>query len=98
MSPTECGLVVTRAANAHTSGGTLAILDFLRDAGLSSSLFAVNMLVATSAGDVYGEEDYRRWCEAAGLRDFAVHELGGQAQRLLTAQKPERTIASGRST
>ena len=88
MSPTECGLVVTSAANALTSGGALAILDFLRDTGLSSSLFAVNMLVATSAGDVYAEEDYRRWCEAAGLRDFAVHELGGQAQRLLTAFKP----------
>ena len=46
------------------------------------------MLVATSAGDVYGEEDYRRWCEAAGLRDFAVHELSGQSQWLLTAVKP----------
>jgi hypothetical protein len=46
------------------------------------------MLVATSAGDVYGERDYRRWCEAAGLRDFAVHELPGQTQRLLTAVKP----------
>lgn len=46
------------------------------------------MLVATSAGDVYGEQDYRRWCEAAGLHDFAVHELGGQAQQLLTAFKP----------
>jgi SAM-dependent methyltransferase len=88
MSPAECGQVVGSAANALTSGGALAILDFLRDTGLSSSLFAVNMLVATSAGDVYAEEDYRRWCDAAGLRDFAVHELGGQTQRLLTAFKP----------
>ena len=88
MSPEECGRVVASAAGALTSGGALAILDFLRGSGLSSSLFAVNMLVGTSAGDVYGEEDYRRWCEAAGLRDLAVHELGGQAQRLLTAFKP----------
>ena len=88
MSPAECGLVVESAANALTSGGALAILDLLRDTGLSSSLFAVNMLVATSAGDVYGEEDYRRWCEAASLRDFAVHEVVSQSQRLLTAVKP----------
>ena len=47
----------------------------------------MNMLVATSAGDVYDEADYRRWCEVGGLRDFAVHELSGQAQRLLTAVK-----------
>ena len=88
MSPAESAQVVESAAGALASGGALAILDFLRDTGLSSSLFAVNMLVGTSAGDVYAEEDYRRWCEAAGLRDFAVHELSGQAQRLLTAVKP----------
>ena len=63
---------------SSASGGTLAILDFLRGSGLSASLFAVNMLVGTSAGDVYGEDDYRRWCEAAWLREFAVHELGAR--------------------
>lgn len=88
MSPAECEMVVASAADALTSGGAFAILDFLRNSGLSSSLFAVNMLVATSAGDVYGEQDYRRWCEAAGLRNFAVHELDRQAQWLLTAVKP----------
>jgi SAM-dependent methyltransferase len=87
MSPAECALVVASAAGALTSGGALAIFDFLRGTGLPSSLFAVNMLVATSAGDVYAEEDYRRWCEAAGLRNFAMHELAGQTQRLLTAEK-----------
>jgi hypothetical protein len=87
MSPVECGRVVSSAAGALASGGALAILDFLRGSGLPSSLFAVNMLVATNAGDVYGEQDYRGWCEAAGLRDFAVHELAGQTQRLLTAEK-----------
>ena len=97
MSPTECALVVASAAGALRSGGALAILDFLRDTGLPSSLFAVNMLVATGAGDVYAEEDYRRWCEAAGLREFAVHELGGQATRLLTAEKPQQTGAPSES-
>jgi hypothetical protein len=88
MSPEECAVVVQGAADALASGGALAIFDFLRGKGLRSSLFAVNMLVATSAGDVYAEEDYRRWCAAAGLRDFAVHEIPGQTQLLLTATKP----------
>ena len=87
MSPAECKHVVASAAGALASGGALAILDFLRGSGLPAALFAVNMLVGTSAGDVYDEEDYRRWCEVGGLRDFAVHELSGQAQRLLTAVK-----------
>jgi SAM-dependent methyltransferase len=86
MSPAECALVVESAAGALASGGALAIHDFLRGTGLPASLFAVNML-GTSAGDVYGEDDYRRWCEAAGLRDFAVYEMAGQPQRLLTADK-----------
>jgi SAM-dependent methyltransferase len=88
MSPEECAAVVDGAADALRGGGALAIFDFLQGTGLQSSLFAVNMLVATSGGDVYGERDYRRWCEAAGLRDFAVHEVSGQTQRLLTAAKP----------
>ena len=87
MSPAECAQVVESAAGALALGGALAILDFLRGTGLPSSLFAVNMLVATGAGDVYAEEDYRRWCEAAGLGDFAVHEVAGQPQWLLTAAK-----------
>jgi hypothetical protein len=87
MSPAECASVAASAAGALASGGALAILDFLRGTGLPSSLFAVNMLVATSGGDVYAEADYRRWCEAAGLRDFAVYDVMGHSQRLLTAGK-----------
>ncbi len=87
LSPADCGAVVDNAAAALRHGGVLAIYDFLRGSGLVSSLFAVNMLVATSAGDVYGEEEYRRWCEAADLKQFTVHVLDGQAQRLLTAVK-----------
>jgi SAM-dependent methyltransferase len=87
MSPGECADVVKGCAGALRAGGVLAIFDFLRGGGLRSSLFAVNMLVATTAGDVYGEQEYRGWCEAAALRDFAVHELRGQSQALLTAAK-----------
>ena len=93
MSHEECATVVAGAADALKGGGALAIFDFLQGTGLPSSLFAVNMLVATSGGDVYGEQDYRRWCEAAGLRDFAAHEVPGQVQRLLTAVKPGRSLA-----
>jgi hypothetical protein len=91
MSPEECTAVAAGAAAALRPGGALAIFDFLRETGLPSALFAVNMLVATSSGDVYGEDDYRRWCEAAGLQDFTVHaadDVPGQSQRLLTTVKP----------
>jgi SAM-dependent methyltransferase len=88
MAPAECATVIANAAAVLSSGGALAIYDFLRGSGLGASLFAVNMLVATSAGDVYGENDYRGWCEAAGLRSFALHEVPGPSQRLMIARKP----------
>ncbi len=88
MSPAECARLAADAAGALAPGGALAIHDFLRDTGLPASLFAVNMLVATSDGDAYAEEDYRGWCEAAELRDFSVHELGTGPQWLVTAVKP----------
>lgn len=88
MAPLECARVISSAATALRPGGALAIYDFLRGSGLRASLFAVNMLVGTSAGDVYGEDDYHGWCEAAGLREFAVHEMAGQAQHLMIARKP----------
>jgi SAM-dependent methyltransferase len=87
MSEQECAAVVRSAADALAPGGALCIYDFLRGEGLRSSLFAVNMLVATTSGDVYAEEDYRRWCAAAGLRDFATQEVPDQSQRLMTAVK-----------
>ena len=90
LSAADCEAVVDNAAAALRRSGAFAIYDFLRGGGLQSSLFAVNMLVATSAGDVYGEEEYRRWCEAADLTDFTVHVLAGQPQRLLTAVKDVR--------
>ncbi len=88
LSPAESARLTTDAAGALASGGALVIHDFLRGTGLPASLFAVNMLVATSDGDAYAEEDYRRWCKAAGLRDFAVHGLGTGPQSLVTAVKP----------
>ena len=88
MSPAECARLAADAAGALAPGGALAIHDFVRDTGLPASLFAVNMLVATSDGDACAEEDDRRWCEAAELRDFAVHELGTGPQWLVTAVKP----------
>ena len=88
MAPQECARVIASAAAALRSGGALAIYDFLRGSGLQSSLFAVNMLLATSAGDAYGKDDYREWCAAAGLAEFALHEVPGQSQVLMIARKP----------
>jgi SAM-dependent methyltransferase len=88
LSPAECERLMADAAGALVPGGALVIHDFLRGTGLPASLFAVNMLVATSGGDAYGEVDYRRWCDAAGLRDFTVHGPATGPQSLLTAVKP----------
>lgn len=88
LSRAENETVVQRAAGALSPGGALAIYDLVRGTGLAASAFAVNMLVATSLGDVWSEDDYRAWCARAGLSGFAVHVVSQQAHRLLTAVAP----------
>lgn len=86
LSPAENETVIGRAAGALSPGGALAVYDLVRGTGLAASAFSVNMLVATSSGDVWPEDDYRGWCGRAGLSGFAVHDVPGQSQRLMTAR------------
>jgi len=55
--------LIRRTARALASGGQLVIQDFMLDPGRTSpraaALFALNMLVSTSAGTHYTEAEYR---------------------------------------
>jgi len=57
---------------ALAAGGRLVIQDFVPDEGRGGPrfpvLFALNMLVNTTAGDTYPLSELRAWTDAAGLR------------------------------
>jgi len=66
--------LIHRAARALGPGGRLVIQDFVLDPDRTSprpaAVFAVNMLVNTTAGNNYTEADYFGWMHAAGLSDL----------------------------
>jgi SAM-dependent methyltransferase len=66
-------------------GGGLAIVTFLRGHNPVASIFALQMLVATEAGDTHGEEGYRRWLGEAGYGPVEVQDLEGRSQTVVLA-------------
>ena len=77
-----------RVARALAPGGRVVLRDFLlepdRAGPREAALFALNMLVATRAGSVYTEGDYRAWMTTAGLGDISRPDQ----EDLLWARKP----------
>lgn len=78
-----------RCARALVPGGRLVIRDFLLDPDRTgpreAALFALNMLVSTTRGNVYTEAQYRAWLEAAGFSIITRHRDG---EDLLIAALP----------
>jgi SAM-dependent methyltransferase len=71
-SPSQNRALIRKAAEALASGGQVVVQDFIVDEDRTgppfAALFALNMLVGTTAGDAYTESEVRRWMEEAGLR------------------------------
>lgn len=84
-SPEQNTLLIRKCADALNDGGRLIVQDFIIDEDRvhppSAALFALNMLVATEAGDTYTEQEIAAWMRAAGLTDIERRDtLFGAAQ------------------
>ena len=75
----NCALI-KKAADALDPGGQIVVLDFIVDEDRTGPprgvLFALNMLVATPAGDTYTEAEVREMMGHAGLVDIATKDTG----------------------
>jgi len=71
--PEENIALLKRCASALRPGGSIVIQDFImeddRVQPVHGALFALNMLVATRAGDTYTEEEICSWMHEAGFSD-----------------------------
>ena len=65
FGPELAAALVVRAGAILAPGGRLAIQDVVRGLAVPAALFGVTMLVGTRAGEVYDQETYARWMEAA---------------------------------
>jgi len=67
-----------KVADALNPDGQIVIQDHImsedRTAPLAGALFALNMLVATKAGDTYTESEVRAWMEEAGFKNIRRKE------------------------
>ncbi len=89
MPSERAASLVRRAAALLRPGGVLVVRTTLRDEGPSSSVFAVQMLVAGMGGDAHRRGDLDGWFDAAGL-DAAVSTAVG-ASTVLIARRPSST-------
>jgi hypothetical protein len=78
-SPEENRTLIRRSAAALNSGGQVVVQEFIaneeRTGPPFSTLFALNMLVGTDAGDTYTESEVREWMVAAGLGEIRRHDM-----------------------
>ncbi len=70
-SPGVNRALIRKCADALKPGGQVVVQDFILDedrtAPFHATLYALNMLVVTRAGDTYTEPEVRSWMEEAGL-------------------------------
>jgi SAM-dependent methyltransferase len=70
-SPDENKLLFSKCYKALNKNGKLVVVDWIMDESRTSpeagAMFALNMLVATEAGDTYTESEVKNWMEETGF-------------------------------
>jgi ubiquinone/menaquinone biosynthesis C-methylase UbiE len=83
--------LVKKTFEALSSGGTIAIAEFLvnedRTGPVNALFFAVNMLVNTDCGDTYSFEEISDWLKEAGFTNARTLDAPGPSP-LILATKP----------
>jgi (2Fe-2S) ferredoxin/ubiquinone/menaquinone biosynthesis C-methylase UbiE len=79
-----------RVYRALAPGGRFVVQDFILEPDKTSprfaTLFALNMLVGTRAGNTYSEPEYAAWLADAGFQDVHRVRLPGPAQLMLATR------------
>lgn len=77
-SPAQNTLLMQKCADALNSGGQVVVQDFIMEEDRvrpeAAAMFALNMLVATDAGDTYTAAEVESWMRSAGLTDVLIRD------------------------
>ena len=91
FDPDENRTLVESAFDALEPGGTLALVDVLRD-GSAESVRARVRALGVGRGDAYAEETYRTWLSDAGFADVTVRSVPGDERAVVVGRRPERAV------
>ncbi len=91
-SPEENRNLIGKAFSALNPGGRIVVQDFImgedRLTPPGGTLFALNMVVSTRAGDTYTESEITGWMNDAGCVDMQLIKTG-PATAMVSGQKPD---------
>ncbi len=90
LSPEENQDLLRRCFEALAPRGRLVIQDFVleseKTAPKQGALFALNMLVGTSAGSTYSGDEYSAWMRAAGFHEVRQIRLPGPSSLMVATR------------
>ncbi|HUU01456.1 MAG TPA: methyltransferase [Myxococcota bacterium] len=82
--------LLDKSFKALSSGGRVVIQDFILNSNKTgpktAALFALNMLVGTSAGGTYSEREYTGWLQGAGFMDVNRVALAGPTDMIVAVR------------
>jgi cyclopropane fatty-acyl-phospholipid synthase-like methyltransferase len=92
FSPEEIRTLFERTFNALAPKGQIVVQDFIlepdKTAPRSAALFALNMLVGTTAGSSYSEPEYASWLREAGFTGVRRVRFPGAPSGLMIGTRP----------
>jgi SAM-dependent methyltransferase len=91
FDPGENRTLFESAFDALEPGGTLVVVDVLRDGSVESVRARVRAL-GVGRGDAYPEATYRSWLSDAGFADVTVRSVPGDERAVVVGRRPERAV------
>jgi len=93
LSPEASLTLLEKSREALVPGGEVVIQDFILSDDKTSphrgALFALNMLVATKAGNAYSGAEFRAWLNEAGFENTRILPLPGLPTGLVVGTKSQ---------
>ena len=87
LGPDENRRLLANVHDALAPGGTVVVVDYLREQSERAPMFAAHMLAATERGDVYGENEFAEWFADAGFEPPRVGAIPGTDLQAVGASK-----------
>lgn len=88
LGPDDNRAILDQVADALDPGGTVVVVELLRDRSAGAATFAAHMLALTEEGDVYSEDTLHEWLGDAGFADVRTAAIPGTDLYAVAGDRP----------